>query len=130
MKSFLAAALLVLAAALPAAADDSGGISGYVRDGSGKPVPHASVRYQRMDDGTPIERRIETDGNGFFNDITLEPGRYTIFVERSPGASDYSCALNVFGGEVAYVLLGMTGDCSSAGSGLVDSGGTADVYRI
>jgi len=77
----LAAAVLVMLVAQPAMAQ-SQYISGTVVDSSGGFVPDAAVRIQDAVKGGPA-RQATTDTSGRFQVIDLEPGRYTITVEKS-----------------------------------------------
>jgi hypothetical protein len=132
MNKSLLAAMFLLAATVPARAGDSGGISGYVRDDRGLPLPHAVVQFQRLGG---LVGTVRTDDSGFFSDITLEPGRYMIRVDGVLGSQSSSCVVrDVFGGEVARLTIGVgitTRDCDwGQASSLVDPNATADVYRI
>ncbi|HEY2014741.1 MAG TPA: carboxypeptidase regulatory-like domain-containing protein, partial [Bryobacteraceae bacterium] len=66
--------------ALPAFAQfDSGQISGFVRDESGAVVPGVAVVAQN--EGTGEQRRIATNGDGYYIFPTLSVGRYSISAE-------------------------------------------------
>jgi outer membrane receptor protein involved in Fe transport len=58
-----------------------GSISGTVRDASGGVVPGAEVRV--VDVNTNITRNTTTDDNGFYRVGALDPGSYTVIIERS-----------------------------------------------
>jgi hypothetical protein len=77
----LAAAFLVMLCAQPAMAQTQY-ISGTVVDATGGVVPDAPVRIQDAVKGGPA-RQVTTDQSGRFQAIDLEPGRYTITVEKT-----------------------------------------------
>ena len=77
----LFAAFLLALLAQPAMAQ-SQYISGTVVDASGGIVPDAAVSIQDAVKGGP-SRQINTDQSGHFQVIDLEPGRYTITVEKT-----------------------------------------------
>lgn len=138
MKIFVS--MLALAGLLTTAAfaDDPGGISGYVIDlHSGQPIPHATILYYRapyLENGPNHIQQLTTDRNGFFTDITLEPGRYVVMT-RIPGKV-LGCAVDdVMGGEVAHIRIEVGHDhimCSGprVHPAMIDPNATADVYRI
>jgi Carboxypeptidase regulatory-like domain/TonB dependent receptor len=55
-------------------------LSGMVADGSGAPVPHASVVV--ANDATKVELITATNGAGRYSIGFLQPGRYSLTVER------------------------------------------------
>jgi hypothetical protein len=57
-------------------------ISGTVVDASGGTIPDAAVKIQDAVKGGPA-RQVSTDQSGHFQVIDLEPGRYTISVEKT-----------------------------------------------
>jgi hypothetical protein len=132
--------LLALAAliATPAMADQPGGIAGYVTDANtGRPVAHAKVYYYRapyLENGPNHIMMLKTNSQGFFSDITLQPGRY-IVMARSDGKVEGCAVDDVMGGETARVSM-QVGRANIVCSGprvhpaLVDPNATADVYRI
>jgi hypothetical protein len=75
----LAAILLLCAQPIMA---QSQYISGTVVDASGGFVPDAAVKIQDAVKGGPV-RQMNTDQAGHFQVIDLEPGRYTISVEKT-----------------------------------------------
>ncbi|HUB84025.1 MAG TPA: carboxypeptidase regulatory-like domain-containing protein [Bryobacteraceae bacterium] len=77
----LAAAFLLMLLAQPAMAQ-SQYISGTVIDSTGASIPDAAVRIQDAVKGGPA-RQVNTDQTGRFQVIDLEPGRYTITVEKN-----------------------------------------------
>jgi len=77
----LVAAFLVMLCAQPAMAQ-SQYISGTVVDSTGGVVPEAAVKIQDAVKGGPA-RQVNTDQAGRFQVIDVEPGRYTISVEKS-----------------------------------------------
>jgi hypothetical protein len=132
--------LLALAGslALPALADQPGGISGTVVDAkTGQPIPHATLYYYRapyLEQGPNHIMTLRANGHGAFNDITLEPGRY-IIMARFPGKVEGCAVDDVMGGEVARMRIEIGHNaimCSGprVHPALVDPNATADVYRI
>ncbi|HTV93543.1 MAG TPA: carboxypeptidase-like regulatory domain-containing protein [Verrucomicrobiae bacterium] len=91
MKTFIGMfallAMLVLAGLVmhPASAFTSGGLSGTILDASGHPVQGAPVSIFRL----PLHRvdravaTVQTNKNGFFAKLPLEPGRYMLTVAVS-----------------------------------------------
>jgi Carboxypeptidase regulatory-like domain len=124
--------------AVPALADQLGGISGYVVDAhSGQPMAHAQLYYYRTpyrDQGPNDIKTLVTNGRGFFSDITLEPGRYVVMA-RLPGKVEGCAVDDIMGGEVARLRIEI-GHSNIMCSGprvhpaLVDPNATASVYRI
>lgn len=131
---------LALAASLmaPAVGDQQGGISGTVVDvRTGQPIAHAKLYYYKtpyLEKGPNRIMTVETNGKGFFSDITLDPGRYVVMA-RLPGKVE-GCAIDdVIGGEVARLRIEIGRDtimCSGPRfhPALVDPNAAADVYRI
>lgn len=82
MKTFIGIVALLAAMALPATAFTSGGISGRILDADGHPVEGAPVSIFRL----PLHRvdralaTVQTNKNGFFVKLPLDPGRYMITV--------------------------------------------------
>ena len=77
----LVAACLLTLFAQPAMAQTQY-ISGTVVDASGGIVPDAAVKIQDAVKGGPA-RQVNSDQSGRFQVIDLEPGRYTISVEKT-----------------------------------------------
>ena len=76
------AAFAFLSAAAPAHAQlTRGSISGTVRDESGAVVPGAEVRI--LDPRTNTSRSATTDDNGYYRVGALDPGSYSVIVERA-----------------------------------------------
>jgi hypothetical protein len=75
-------AALSLAAMLSGAAfaqsTTQGAIAGTVEDTTGAVVPNASITIHN--DGTNADKKLTSDGSGFFNAPLLEPGTYTVTV--------------------------------------------------
>ncbi|MBV9232834.1 MAG: carboxypeptidase regulatory-like domain-containing protein [Candidatus Eremiobacteraeota bacterium] len=138
MKQF--AILIAMAGlfAVPAMADQPGGISGTVVDAqNGQPVPHATLYYYRapyLENGPNRIMTLQTNARGYFSDLTLQPGRYVVMA-RLPGKVE-GCAIDdVMGGEVARVRIEIGHNeimCSGprVHPALVDPNASADVYRI
>src|SRR3979409_215502 len=74
------ASLLVLAVALPAAAQSTGMVRGVVKDAAGKPVEGAKVNI----DADANNRHFDTksDKKGEFLQIGLAPGPYKLTAEK------------------------------------------------
>ncbi len=124
--------------AVPALADDLGGISGTVVDAkTGQPIPHATLYYYKspyLEKGPNHIMTLQTNGRGFFSDVTLEPGRYVIMA-RFPGKVEGCAVDDVIGAEVTRMKIEIGHDqimCSGprVHPALVDPNATASVYRI
>jgi hypothetical protein len=124
--------------ALPAMADQPGGISGTVVNlNTGQHIPNATIYYYRspyLENGPNHVMKLVTNQRGFFSDITLEPGRY-IVMARVPHVVQGCAVDDVMGGEVARVKIEIgrnTVMCSGprVHPALVDPNATADTYRI
>jgi len=61
-------------------AQATGTMSGYVKDASGALVPQAKVTATHVQHGTSFS--AETNGEGFYNFPALDPGEYTLTVEK------------------------------------------------
>jgi hypothetical protein len=72
---------LVLASTPDLRAQVTGTISGYVRDPSGASVAGAKVTATQTERG--ISTVTEANAEGFYNFVALEPGPYTLTVERA-----------------------------------------------
>ena len=125
--------------AVPALAQQQpGGISGTVVDAkTGQPIAHATLYYYRspyVERGQNRIMTLETNNNGYFSNIALEPGRYVVMA-RFPGKVQGCAVDDVMSGEVARVRIEMGHDalmCSGprVHPALVDPNASADVYRI
>jgi hypothetical protein len=73
---FLMAA--ILSGAAMAQSTTQGAIAGTVEDTTGAVVPGASVTIHN--DGTNAEKKLTSDGSGFFSAPLLEPGTYTVTI--------------------------------------------------
>ncbi len=138
MKQIAIGLALAGSLAMPAIADQLGGISGTVVDAhTGQPMANAQLYYYRSpyrDQGPNEIKVLKTNGRGFFSDITLEPGRY-IVMARFPGKVEGCAVDDVMGGEVAHLKIEIGHDaimCSGprVHPALVDPNATASVYRI
>jgi hypothetical protein len=67
-------ALLVIVSAASTYASETGSVSGVVNDGTGQPVPGATVKIT----GSQAPRNTVTGPNGGFNFPVLLPGNYTV----------------------------------------------------
>lgn len=138
MKQIAIALALASACFVPGLADQNGGIAGTVVDAkTGRPVPHATLYYYKapyLENGQNEIKKLETNGNGFFADITLEPGRYVVMA-RFPDKVEGCAVDDVVGGETTRMKLEIGRDalmCSGPHIHpmTVDPNATADVYRI
>jgi len=138
MKRLAIVLAAVAACIAPAFADEPGGIAGTVVDAkTGQAMPNVTLYYYRAPYNEKGYNRImtmRTNGRGFFNDVTLEPGRYVVMA-RFPGKVQ-GCALDdVMGGEISHLKIQIGHDsvmCSGprVHPALVDPNATASVYRI
>lgn len=100
-------AALLLAAALPAAAQATGGLSGAVRDAAtGRPV--AGVRVEAVAGGRVVASTT-TDAQGAYRFATLPPGSYQVVVRDEAGAG-HPFAATVAAGQTATVDATLTGN--------------------
>ncbi len=138
MKQIAIGLALAGSLAMPAIADQLGGISGTVVNAhTGQPMANALLYYYRSpyrDQGPNEIKVLKANSRGFFSDITLEPGRY-IVMARFPGKVEGCAVDDVMGGEVAHLKIEIGHDaimCSGprVHPALVDPNATASVYRI
>jgi Carboxypeptidase regulatory-like domain len=138
MKQIAIVLALVGSLGAYALADELGGISGTVVDAqTGQPMAHATLYYYRSpynEKGPNRLMTLQTNGRGFFSDVTLDPGRYVIMA-RIPGKVEGCAVDDVIGGEVTRMKI-TVGHSSVMCSGprvhsaLVDPNAGASVYRI
>ncbi len=107
MKALIFALAASASLALPALAEQSGGIAGRLVDiTSGRPIESASIAIFRM----PVRkldlavRTLHTDRNGNFSDITLDPGRYVV-TTNAAGEKAYCIIDDVFGGQTTRLKI-------------------------
>ena len=137
MKRLFLACALVAATALPALADQSGGVAGRVTNlATGKAYANAAVAIYRL----PLHaaeaamRTVTTDRNGNFADITLEPGRYLVTANVAGMTS--SCVIDdVFGGQTTRMKIELGADGQRCigprvHSAVVNPANTADEYIV
>jgi hypothetical protein len=138
MKTIAIMLALVGSVAMPALADQPGGISGTVVDAAtGQPMPNVTLYYYRspyLDKGPNHIMTLTTNKHGFFSDVTLDPGRYVVMA-RFPGKVEGCAVDDVVGSEVTRVHIVIGRDtlmCSGprVHPALVDPNASADVYRI
>jgi hypothetical protein len=138
MKHIVIMLALVGSMIVPAIADQLGGLSGTVVDAkTGQPLAHAQLYYYRspyLENGPNHIMQLKTNDRGFFNDITLEPGRY-IIMARLAGKVQGCAVDDVMGGEVSRlrIELGRTAMMCSGPRvhpALVDPNASASIYRI
>lgn len=79
-------ALLVVALCLAASAQDTGSITGTVKDPSGAAVPNADVVVTSPDHG--IDRHTTSNSSGDYNESALPGGTYDVIV-TAPGFKKY-----------------------------------------
>ncbi|HZZ01144.1 MAG TPA: carboxypeptidase-like regulatory domain-containing protein [Candidatus Baltobacteraceae bacterium] len=137
MKHVAALFTLMGLLAVPALADN-GGLQGQVVDiSTGKPIEHATILYYKtpyLEKGPNHITTVKTDRNGYFTDITLQPGRY-IIMARVPDKVEGCAVDDVQEGETARVRIEIGRDrivCSGprVHPTIVDPNLTADLYRI
>src|SRR5215469_5121317 len=75
-----ALAFVVLTAPAILRAQATGTMSGYVKDSSGAVVPHAKVTATQIQHATAYP--AETNDEGFYQLPALDPGTYTLAVEK------------------------------------------------
>lgn len=131
------AAMLALAAPFGAAANSFGGVSGYVVDGAtARPVPGAAIVIARLPENAPTQRSVVANRKGFFVELGLEPGRYTVTANVLGRSA--SCVIDdVYADQVRSVRI-VLGPPSGEPScfraqfhrSVVNPDETADVYRI
>lgn len=138
MKQIAIVLALAGSMAIPALGDNLGGISGTVVDAkTGQPITHATLYYYRapyLEHGPNHIMTLQTNGRGFFSDVTLDPGRYVIMA-RLPGKVEGCAVDDVMGGEVTRMKIEIGRDtimCSGprVHSAMIDPNTSADVYRI
>jgi hypothetical protein len=78
-RRFLLSLVLLLAALLPAAAQQRGSIAGRIVDSSDAALPGVTVTI--VDQRTGFERTVVSAANGAYQVTNLEPGTYTITAE-------------------------------------------------
>lgn len=124
--------------AIPAMADQPGGLAGTVIDlNTGQPIANATIYYYRspwLENGSNNIMSLQTDRHGFFSNIALDPGRY-IIMARVPGKVQGCAVDDVMKGEIARVKIEIGRDvvlCSGprVHPALVDPNATASLYRI
>jgi len=74
------AVIVILASPVMLLAQVTGTMSGYVKDSSGSVVPQAKVTATLVQRGTAFV--AETNAEGFYNFPALDPGAYTLAVEK------------------------------------------------
>src|SRR6266404_979650 len=62
-------------------AQATGTMSGYVKDSSGGVIPQARVTATHVQHGTAFP--TETDREGFYSFPALDPGEYTVTIEKA-----------------------------------------------
>src|SRR6266481_6168943 len=85
-RVMLAIGLLIVALCLGASAQDTGSITGTVKDPSGAAVPNADVVVTNPDHG--IDRHTTSNAGGDYNESALPGGTYDVIV-TAPGFKKY-----------------------------------------
>ena len=80
-RPLLIALALMIALTISARAADTGTVSGAVFDGTGQPVPDATVKISG--DRLPSGRTVQTSTNGIYQFEYLLPGEYAIEIDRA-----------------------------------------------
>lgn len=136
MKTFATVLALAAFVAVPALADNPGGIAGTVVDAkTGQPVAHATLYYYRspyVENATHM-MKVQTNARGFFSDVTLQPGRYVVMA-RYPNKVEGCAVDDVIGGETTRMRITLGHNaimCTGprVHPALVDPNAGADVYR-
>lgn len=100
VRTFSLLAALLLAVAIPAAAQDTGGLAGAVRDAAtGRPM--AGVRVEAVAEGRVVATTT-TDAQGAYRFTGLRPGHYSVVVGGEAGGAT-SMDANVVAGRTATV---------------------------
>lgn len=81
LKGVLFAALVCLWCPVPAAAQDTGSVSGFVFDQNGVAVADATVKI--AGESLPAGRTTRSDGSGAYRFQLIPPGVYTIEVDKA-----------------------------------------------
>ncbi len=106
-RPLVVALVLLLTVTAPASAADTGSVSGAVFDRDGQPVAEATVRITGRQ--LPVRRTVQTGANGIYRVEYLEPGEYTIEIDK-PGLGSSTGVATVQVGKDAQldVVLGLT----------------------
>ncbi len=80
-RSITALALVLLTATTGLGQSTSGSITGTVKDNNGAPIADATVKI--INPATSATRQVSTNHAGVFNAAQLQPGVYTVSVEKS-----------------------------------------------
>lgn len=106
MRRFLLAALLSLAAALPAAAQSTainGSIEGVISDDSGAVLPGVTVTITNLDTGDV--RVVVTNESGLYRAPLLSLGRYKVEVELQGFKKVEQTGINISAGQTAVISM-------------------------
>ena len=125
----LMVAVLVLAMALPAAAQPGGMIRGVVRDAKGEPVEGASVTMIMTDTGRKFS--VKTNSRGEFLQIGLSGGGYTVQAEKDKLSSTQDKVAVRIGAPVDIdLVLGVSGAAVSAEAAAEAAAKGAELKRL
>ena len=104
---WLVLALCGLAAAAPAAAQETGSISGYTFDATGTAVPGVTITVTGAQ--LPGARTVTTSDNGFFQVPILLPGSYTVKASKAGvGDSQRTVIVEIARDSQVDLALGVT----------------------
>ncbi|HJR61171.1 MAG TPA: TonB-dependent receptor [Vicinamibacterales bacterium] len=107
LKGLLFAALALWLAAAPAAAQDTGSVSGVVFDQNGAPVAAANVRISG--DQLPAGRTARTDESGTYRFQLLLPGVYVVEADKADvGKTTRAVVVEVSKDTQVELVLGVT----------------------
>ena len=98
--------LAVLTSSATLRAQATGTISGYVRDSSGAVIPQAKVTVTHVQHGTVYP--TTTNSEGFYNYPALDPGDYTLTVEKEGFERTVQTGLSLSVGQNLRVDAAMT----------------------
>ena len=106
MRRFLLAALLSLAAALPAAAQSTainGSIEGVISDESGAVLPGVTVTITNLDTGDT--RVVVTNESGLYRAPLLSLGKYKVEAELQGFKKLEQTGINISAGQTAVISI-------------------------
>lgn len=106
-RTLLAVAALVVVSAIPAMAQETGSISGYVFDQNGAPVEGVPVKVSG--EKLPAGRTVTTSAVGQYSFPLLLPGSYTVEAQKDGvGTSTRSVVVLVSRDSQLDIVLGLT----------------------
>jgi len=102
---FLVAAILSLLSAVQLIGQDTGTLTGTVKNASGAPVPQANVTIKS--NSTGMSQSVVTDQSGGFRVANLVPGTYTVSVEVTGYRRLSTESVQIMAGQPMTLSLGM-----------------------